>query len=71
MDPAEPTGDYVEFGVSRGTSLACMSHALADENVPGVRMLGFDSFRDLPLTLRRRDGGPVRSTHPGARQRAI
>jgi O-methyltransferase len=43
-----PIGDYVEFGVSRGTSLACMSHALAQENAAHIRMFGFDSFRGLP-----------------------
>lgn len=48
LDPREPVGDYVEFGVSRGTSLACMSRALADEQAPNVRLFGFDSFRGLP-----------------------
>jgi O-methyltransferase len=48
LDPREPTGDYLEFGVSRGTSLACTSRALASENALDVRMFGFDSFRGLP-----------------------
>lgn len=41
-------GDYLEFGVSRGTSLACMFHALKRENVSHVRLIGFDSFEGLP-----------------------
>jgi hypothetical protein len=41
-------GDYLEFGVSRGTSLACMFHALKGENVSHVRLIGFDSFEGLP-----------------------
>lgn len=41
-------GDYLEFGVSRGTSLACMHSALQIEGLPNVRLLGFDSFRGLP-----------------------
>lgn len=41
-------GDYLEFGVSRGTSLACMSEALEQAALPDVRMIGFDSFEGLP-----------------------
>jgi hypothetical protein len=41
-------GDYLEFGVSRGTSLACMHHALAAEQLGNVRLVGFDSFEGLP-----------------------
>ena len=41
-------GDYLEFGVCRGTSLACMHHALARENLAQVRLFGFDSFEGLP-----------------------
>jgi O-methyltransferase len=47
-DQAEPTGDYLEFGVSRGTSLACMFHALASEHASNVRLIGFDSFEGMP-----------------------
>jgi O-methyltransferase len=41
-------GDYLEFGVSRGTSLACMYHSLADAGLDHVRLIGFDSFEGLP-----------------------
>jgi O-methyltransferase len=37
-------GDYVEFGVSRGTSLACTWRALESSGIREVRMIGFDSF---------------------------
>jgi len=39
-------GDYVEFGVSRGTSMACMYSALKDCGVES-RLVGFDSFEGL------------------------
>jgi O-methyltransferase len=39
-------GDYVEFGVSRGTSMACMHKALSDCGVK-TRLIGFDSFEGL------------------------
>lgn len=41
-------GDYLEFGVSRGTSMACMYHVMRDSELSGVRLLGFDSFAGLP-----------------------
>ena len=41
-------GDYLEFGVSRGTSMACMHHALRKAGLLGVRLIGFDSFKGLP-----------------------
>ena len=41
-------GDYLEFGVSRGTSLVCMYHALHRAGLPDVRLIGFDSFKGLP-----------------------
>lgn len=46
--PREEMGAYVEFGVSRGTSMACMYRALADEGLGDTRMIGFDSFAGLP-----------------------
>lgn len=42
-------GAYLEFGVSRGTSMACMYHALAKAGLEDVRLVGFDSFEGLPL----------------------
>jgi predicted O-methyltransferase YrrM len=41
-------GDYLEFGVSRGTSLACMSNALDAAGLTQVRRFGFDSFEGMP-----------------------
>jgi hypothetical protein len=41
-------GDYLEFGVSRGTSLAAMHRALADEGWSQTRLFGFDSFEGMP-----------------------
>jgi O-methyltransferase len=46
--PAVELGDYLEFGVSRGTSLAWVSRALSDRRLPHVRLIGFDSFEGLP-----------------------
>ena len=44
----ETFGDYLEFGVSRGTSLAVMHRALARAGLDQVRLFGFDSFLGLP-----------------------
>jgi O-methyltransferase len=41
-------GDYLEFGVYNGTSLACMYHVLEKLNLQTVRLFGFDSFEGLP-----------------------
>lgn len=41
-------GDYLEFGVSRGTSFACMYAALETEGLKDVRLIGFDSFEGMP-----------------------
>jgi O-methyltransferase len=41
-------GDYLEFGVSRGTSLACMHRVLVTQKLDHVRLIGFDSFEGLP-----------------------
>lgn len=46
--PASQVGDYLEFGVNRGTSMACMHRALQDRELPHVRLIGFDSFEGLP-----------------------
>jgi hypothetical protein len=40
--------DYVEFGVSRGTSMACASRALRQTDHGDVRLVGFDSFEGMP-----------------------
>lgn len=46
-DPAN-LGDYLEFGVSRGTSMACTYQVLGEKALTDVRLFGFDSFRGLP-----------------------
>jgi predicted O-methyltransferase YrrM len=40
-------GDYLEFGVSRGTSMALMAKALSDFQLSAVRLIGFDSFEGM------------------------
>ena len=41
-------GDYLEFGVSRGTSLSCVSRELRSRKIDHVRLFGFDSFEGMP-----------------------
>ena len=41
-------GDYLEFGVSRGTSMSCMYQALRRAGLAHVRLIGFDSFEGMP-----------------------
>jgi O-methyltransferase len=41
-------GDYLEFGVSRGTSMACMHRILVTQGMDQVRLIGFDSFEGFP-----------------------
>jgi len=44
----EALGDYLEFGVSHGSSLTCMHQVLKELNLEKVRIFGFDSFEGLP-----------------------
>jgi O-methyltransferase len=41
-------GDYLEFGVYHGASMACMHRALKGLGFDRVRLFGFDSFEGLP-----------------------
>jgi hypothetical protein len=41
-------GDYLEFGVFRGTSLNCMYQTAVELKLDKVRLFGFDSFKGLP-----------------------
>lgn len=41
-------GDYLEFGVSRGTSLACVHQVLVTHGLDEARLIGFDSFEGFP-----------------------
>jgi len=45
---AENVGDYLEFGVSHGTSLLLMHNELLRAKLNHVRLFGFDSFAGLP-----------------------
>lgn len=41
-------GDYLEFGVCHGTSMAAMWNAARDTGASEMRFFGFDSFEGLP-----------------------
>lgn len=53
----EAVGDYLEFGVFVGTSLACMARALDAAGLDAPRLIGFDSFEGLPEAARADDEG--------------
>jgi hypothetical protein len=50
-------GDYLEFGVYNGTSLACMHRALDGGGLRQSRLFGFDSFDGLPPVAATDSGG--------------
>jgi O-methyltransferase len=50
-------GDYLEFGVCHGSSMACMHDVLTATGTMGVRKFGFDSFQGLPPEADDQDGG--------------
>jgi O-methyltransferase len=50
-------GDYLEFGVSQGTSLSCMHNVLNDLELKKIRLFGFDSFDGLPEDYIHDDNG--------------
>lgn len=50
-------GDYLEFGVCHGSSMACMHDVLIETGTTGVRKFGFDSFQGLPPEADSQDGG--------------
>jgi predicted O-methyltransferase YrrM len=47
-EPSDRIGDYLEFGVYTGTSLACMHDASRTMGLSNLRLIGFDSFEGLP-----------------------
>lgn len=49
-------GDYLEFGVFNGSSLASM-HGAAKEQGLSVRLFGFDAFEGLPAESENEDDG--------------
>ena len=63
----ENLGDYLEFGVSHGTSLATMHGVLKKMGLDKVRIFGFDSFEGMPAGSADEEGsvwfqGEFRST---------
>ena len=56
-DGAESLGDYLEFGVCHGSSMACMHHALKDLGCDHIRLFGFDSFEGMPDAADTEDDG--------------
>jgi hypothetical protein len=54
---ADTIGDYLEFGVCYGSSMACMHDVLTATGTTGVRKFGFDSFQGLPPEADEQDGG--------------
>ncbi|MGF1634303.1 MAG: TylF/MycF/NovP-related O-methyltransferase [Phycisphaerae bacterium] len=50
-------GDYLEFGVYNGSSLACAYHATQRAGAGHMRLFGFDSFEGLPDNAHDQDGG--------------
>jgi hypothetical protein len=50
-------GDYLEFGVYTGSSLASMFRVLNELGVEDVRLFGFDSFEGFPNAVATDDEG--------------
>jgi hypothetical protein len=50
-------GDYLEFGVSRGHSMASMHRVLTKLKLDHVRLFGFDSFEGMPPSAAEEDLG--------------
>ena len=53
----EAIGDYLEFGVYAGGSIASMHRALESAGLDDVRIFGFDSFEGLPDAAEIEGGG--------------
>lgn len=53
----EKIGDYLEFGVFSGTSMACMYRASRDMGLHDMRLFGFDSFQGFPPNAADEDDG--------------
>jgi hypothetical protein len=57
----ESLGDYLEFGVYNGTSMACMYRVIEELQFNHIRLFGFDSFEGLPENAEEDSGGHWRS----------
>ncbi len=42
-------GTYLEFGVSRGTSMSCVYRVLSQKGLGDTAIFGFDSFEGMPV----------------------
>jgi O-methyltransferase len=62
-------GEYVEFGVCHGTSMACMARASDAVGLRRMRLIGFDSFEGLPEGVEDEDDGIWRSGQYKASER--
>jgi O-methyltransferase len=65
-----PIGDYVEFGVCHGSSMACMAEASDRVGLGSVRLIGFDSFEGLPQGVEGEDDGVWAAGEYSASERA-
>lgn len=61
LQGAEALGDYLEFGVSHGTSMNCMYQTLKNQRLHKVRLFGFDSFEGMPEEAETQDEGTWRA----------
>ena len=50
-------GDYIEFGVCFGRSLASMHRVAKRRGLDRMRLIGFDSFEGLPPEAKTDDAG--------------
>lgn len=57
LESEESIGDYLEFGVYTGTSMACMYRAAKRTNTPSMGFFGFDSFEGLEASVEDEDAG--------------
>ena len=48
INDTRSAGDYLEFGVYKGSSFILASHLAAKYQLPGMRFFAFDSFEGLP-----------------------
>jgi predicted O-methyltransferase YrrM len=73
LEPGRPPGDYLEFGVAYGSSMACMHEAQIQAGVSDMRLFGFDSFEGLPPEADHEEAhgwfsGQIQSTQAFARK---
>jgi O-methyltransferase len=57
LNPDQPIGDYLEFGVCYGSSMACMHDALVAMDEKNTQLYGFDSFEGMPKAAGQEDNG--------------